>query len=90
MQNKNKFYTTLIQSDVYCENTNKTADSIIIIGQNIQQIKETFTIYFNKQLDQTFQDLLGKLKEEGSSKQTSQIIAEIEAIRKQLILNTSN
>lgn len=36
------------------------------------------------------QDWLEKLKHEDLNKQTSEIIAEIEAIRKQLILDTGN
>lgn len=43
-----------------------------------------------KQLDQTLQEWLEKLKHEGLNKLTSDIIAEIEAIRKQLILDTSS
>lgn len=91
MQKENACPKLVIQSEVYCSKTNKADDleSVIIVCQDKQQIKKTITIFLEKQLDQILQDLLGKLKHKGLNKQTSDIIDEIEAIRKQLILDTS-
>lgn len=91
MQKENACPKLVIQSEVYCSKTNKADDleSVIIVCQDKQQIKNTTTIFLEKQLDQILEDLLGKLKDKGLNKQTSDIIDEIEAIRKQLILDTS-
>lgn len=67
----------------------EASESVIIVGQNKQQIKETITTCLEKQLDQMLQDWLEKLGHEGLNRQTSEIIAEIEAIRKQLIIETN-
>lgn len=90
LRKKNACYKILIQSEESFDKTNKTDDSIIIVGQNKQQIKEVITTCLEKQLDEMLQDWLEKLKHEGLKKETSEILAEIEAIRKQLILDNSN
>lgn len=90
MRKENARHKILIHSDVSNDKTSKADGSIIIVGQKKQQIKETITSCLEEQLDQVLQDWLGKLKHEDFNKQTSEIIAEIEAIRKQLILDTSN
>lgn len=90
MRGENACHKILIKSDVPCDKTRKADGSIIIVGQNKRQIKEIITSCFEEQLHQMLKDWLGKLKHEDSNKQTSEIIAEIEAIRKQLILDTSS
>lgn len=90
LRKKNACYKILIQSEESFDKTNKTDDSIIIVGQNKQQIKEVITTCLEKQLDEMLQDWLEKLKHEDLKKETSEILAEIEAIRKQLILDNSN
>lgn len=80
----------LIQSDVHFDKTRKADGSIIIVGQNKRQIQEIITSCLEEQLDEMLHDWLEKLKREVLNKQISEIIAEIEAIRKQLILDTSN
>lgn len=89
MRKENACYKILIQSEESCSKTNKKDDSIIIVGQNKQQIKEVITTCLEKHLDEMLQDWLEKLKHEGLKKQTFEIFAEIEAIRKQLILDIS-
>lgn len=90
MRGENACHKILIKSDVHYDKTRKANGSIIIVGQNKRQIKEIITSCFEEQLHQMLKDWLGKLKHEDSNQQTSEIIAEIEAIRKQLILDTSN
>lgn len=90
MGRENAHHKILIQSVVPFDTTRKADDSIIIVGQNKRQIKGIITSCFEEQLDQMLQDWLEKLKQEGINKQTSEIIDEIQAIRKQLILDTSN
>lgn len=90
LRGENACHKILIKSDVPCDKTRKADGSIIIVGQNKRQIKEIITSCFEEQLHQMLKDWLGKLKHEDSNKQTSEIIAEIEAIRKQLILDTSS
>lgn len=90
MRRENARHKILIQSDVPFDKTRNEEGSINIVGQNKRQIKEIITICLEEQLDSMLQDWLGKLKHEDVNKQTSDIIDEIEAIRKQLILDTSH
>lgn len=91
LQKENAYHKILIQSEDSCDKTKRSeaSESVIIVGQNKQQIKETITTCLEKQLDQMLQDWLEKLGHEGLNRQTSEIIAEIEAIRKQLIIETN-
>lgn len=68
-----------------CERTERADDSIIIVGQNKRQIKEIITSCLEKDLDQTLHEWLENLEADG----TSEIVTEIKAIRKQLVLDTS-
>lgn len=90
MRKENACYKTRIQFKESCDKTTKTDDSISIVGQNKQRNKEIITKCFEKQLEDILQDWLEKFKHEGLNKLTSDIIAEIEAIRKRLKLDTSN
>lgn len=90
MRGENACHKILIQSDVPFDKTRGADCSIDIVGQNKRQIKEIIKSCLEEQLDQVLQDWLGKLKHEDLNKQTSEIIHEIEAIRKNLILDTSN
>lgn len=80
MQKENAYHKILIQSEDSCDKTKRSeaSESVIIVGQNKQQIKETITTCLEKQLDQMLQDWLEKLGHEG-----------LEAIRKQLIIETN-
>lgn len=90
MRRKHARHKILIQSDVHFDKTSKADGSIIIVSQNKRQIQELITLCLEEQLDEVLQDWLEKLKRVVLNKQTSEIIAEIEAIRKQLILDTSS
>lgn len=90
MRKENACHKILIQSDVSHDKKRKADGSILIVGQNKRQIKEIITSCLEEQLDQVLEDWLEKLKHKELNKQTSDIIAEIEAIRKQLILDTRN
>lgn len=90
MRRKHARHKILIQSDVHFDKTSKADGSIIIVSQNKRQIQELITSCLEEQLDEVLQDWLEKLKRVVLNKQTSEIIAEIEAIRKQLILDTRN
>lgn len=59
----NECQTFLIQSEVSCDKTNKAdnSESVVTVCQDKQHIKETISIWFEKQLDQMLQDWLGKL-----------------------------
>lgn len=91
LQKENVYHKILIQSEDSCDETKISDDSesVTIVGQNKQQIKETITTCLEKQLDKVLQEWLGKLQHVGLNNQTPEIIAEIEAIRKQLIIDTS-
>lgn len=90
LREENACHKILIQSEVPHDKIRKADGSISIVGQNKRQIKEIITSCLEEHLDKMLQDWLGKLKHEDLNKRTSEIIAEIEAIRKQLILDTSN
>lgn len=90
MRRENARHKILIQSDAPFDKTRKEEGSINIVGQSKRQIKGIITICLEEQLDQLLQDWLEKLKQEGIYKQTSEIIDEMQAIRKQLILDTSH
>lgn len=90
LRKENACHKILIQSDVSYDKKRKAGGSILIVGQNKRQIKEIITSCLEEQLDQVLEDWLEKLKHKDLNKQTSDIIAEIEAIRKQLILDTRN
>lgn len=90
MRRENARHKILFQSDAPFDKTRKEEGSINIVGQSKRQIKGIITSCLEDQLDQMLQDWLEKLKQEGIYKQTSEIIDEMQAIRKQLILDTSH
>lgn len=79
----------LIQSEKYFAKTKKADDYIVTVGQNKRHIKEMITTCLETELDLILQVWLRKIKAKGSLKQTSEMIEEIKAIRKQLILDNS-
>lgn len=90
MSKENARHKILIQSDVHFDKTCKADRPIITVGQDKRQIQEIITLCLEEELDQVLEDWLEKLKHKDLNKQISEIIAEIEAIRKQLILDTRN
>lgn len=79
----------LIQSEKYVAKTKKADECIITVGQNKEHIKKIVTTCLETQLDVMLRVWLGKLKTKGSSKQTAEMIEEIKAIRKDLMLDKS-
>lgn len=73
----------LIKSDTVID-TGHGNDSIIIVGHNKEQIKNAITTCLEEPLHQMLQEWLEDFKTETSNKSTSEIIAEIEAICKQM------
>lgn len=71
---------------IFCQNKE---DYIVTVGQNKRHIKENITTCLETELDLILQVWLRKIKAKGSLKQTSEMIEEIKAIRKQLILDNS-
>lgn len=74
----------IITSDGTCKEAEKTADSIIIVGKNKQQIKKIITICLEEPFDQIFKKWLKNLGNPALTKVASEIIAEIMEIRKHL------
>lgn len=64
--------------------TDQTDDSVIIVGHNKEQIKNAITTCLEEPLHQMLQKWLEVLKNEPSNDTTSELIAEIEAIAKQM------
>lgn len=79
----------LIQSEKYFAKTKIADDNIITVGQNKEQIKEIITTCLETQLDYMLNAWLRQLNTKGFLKETSEMIEEIKAIRKQLKLNRS-
>lgn len=79
----------LIQSEKYFAKTKKAGDYIFTVGQNKRHIKEIITTCLETELDLILKVWLKKLNAKGSLKQTLEMIEEIKAIRKQLILDNS-
>lgn len=64
--------------------TDQADDSIIIVGHNKKQIKDAITTCLEEPLHQMLQEWLEVFKNKPSNETSSEIIAEIEAICKQM------
>lgn len=84
MELESTCHKILIKSDTFCDKRDEANDSIIIVERNKEQIKETITSCLEKPLCLLLHELLKVLKTEGSSRLASGLIAEIEAIQKQM------
>lgn len=80
---ESKCHKILIKADT-CDKRYKTEDSINIVEKNKEQIKETITSCLEEPLRLMLQEWLEVLKTEGSSRLALGLIAEIEAIQKQM------
>lgn len=76
-------HTILIKSGSLSD-TDHTDDSIIIVGHNKEQIKNAITTCLEEPIHQMLQKWLEVLKNEPSNDTSSELIAEIEAIGKQM------
>lgn len=74
-----------ITSDTFCDKTDEDED-IISVGQNKDQIEEIITTCLEEPLDKILQKWSEELKCVCSLENALDIIAEIEAIRKKLVL----
>lgn len=84
MELESTCHKILIKSDTFCDKRDEANDSIIIVERNKEQIKETITSCLEKPLYLLLHELLKVLKTEGSNRLASGLIAEIEAIQKQM------
>lgn len=84
LDRESTYHKILIKSDTFCDKIDKADDSIIIVEKNKEQIKETITSCLEEPLHLMLQELLNFLITEGSSRLASGLIAEIEAIQKQM------
>lgn len=74
----------IIKSDTICKEAEKTEDSIVIVGKNKQKIKENITICLEEPFHQILKEWLEIFSNQGLTKLSSEIIAEIREIRKHL------
>lgn len=79
----------LIQSEKYFAKKTKADGDVITVGQNKRDIKEIITTCLETELDLILKVWLKKFKAKGSLKQTLEMIEEIKAIRKDLMLDKS-
>lgn len=84
MDRESTCHKILIKSDTFCEKKDKADDSIIIVEKNKEQIKEIITSCLEEPLHLMLQEWLEVLKTKCSSRLASGLIAEIEAIQKQM------
>eukprot|EP00105_Crassostrea_gigas_P039428 XP_019923576.1 PREDICTED: uncharacterized protein LOC105330336 [Crassostrea gigas] len=79
-----------IRSDTFCDKADreedKNDDSIISVGQDKDQIEEIITSCLEEPLQKMLQEWQRELKHERFRKNASDIIGEIEAISKELVL----
>lgn len=80
---KHACHTILIKSGTLSD-TDRADDSVIIVGHNKEQIKDAITTCLEKPLHEMLQEWLEVFKNEPSNDTTSELIAEIEAIAKQM------
>lgn len=74
----------IIKSDTICKEAEQTADSIIIVGKNKQKIKENITRCLEEPFHQILKEWLENFSNQGLTKLSSEVIAEIKEIRKHL------
>lgn len=79
----------IIKSDTYCNEIDETIDSMIIVGENKQQIMETITTCLEEPLHNMLHNWLEDLKNENVlTKLAYDVIAEIEAIHKLMVFDS--
>lgn len=83
---KSACHKILIKSDTFYDETDENDDTIINVARNRTHIQEAITSCLEEPIYQMLNQWLKDLKSADSSKSSSRIIAEIEAIRKQMTL----
>lgn len=86
---KSACHKILIKSDTFYDDTDENDDTIISVPRNRTQIQEAITFCLEEPIDKMLKQWLKDLKSTDSSKFTSRVIAEIEAIRKQMTLENN-
>lgn len=81
--------TILIKSGSNSDEKGEITDSSIIVNENKEDIIRAITSCLEKPIHQMLQNWSTYLKTEGLDKHTSRCIAEIRAIRKQLVFDES-
>lgn len=76
----------LIKSDSMFDGKDEMDDTLDIVDENKEDIIRAITFCFEKPIHQILQNLSSYLTTEGRSKRTVRVMAEINAIRKQLVL----
>lgn len=79
----------IIDSDPICKEAVETADSIIIVGKKKHKIKKIITICLEEPFHQILNEWLEDFRNQGLTELASEIIAEINNIRKYLVFEES-
>lgn len=88
MHQEKACHKILIKPDIFCDETDDADDSIISLGQDKDQIEEIITTCIEEPLHHMLQNWLEDLKLDHLRGNASDIIAEIEAIRKKFSNNS--
>lgn len=86
---KSACHKILIKLDTLYDETDENDDTIISVARNRTHIQEAITSCLEEPINQMLKQWLKDLKSADSSKSSSRIIAEIEAIRKQMTLENN-
>lgn len=86
---KSACHKIFIKSDTFYDETDENDDTIISVARNRTRIQEAITSCLEEPINQMLKQWLKDLKSAYSSKSSSRIIAEIEAIRKQMTLGNN-
>lgn len=89
LRNEKACHRILIQSYYCCDKTDEADDFIISVSQDKDQIEEIITSCIEEPLQHMLQKLSEDLKLDHLRGSASDLIAEIEAIRKKLVSNNS-
>lgn len=87
LNKENACHRILIKSGNFCDESDNPNESITIVSQNKEEIKEAIVCCLEEPLNRIIQDWLDLIKAAGSNRHASGIIDEILAIRKQMPVN---
>lgn len=89
MRQESACHKILIKSDACCDKTDEDEDFIISVGQDKDQIEEIITSCLEEPLHRKLQKWTNDLKRKCIRGNASDIIEEVEAIRKKLVSTKS-
>lgn len=87
LSKESAFHRVLIKSDTDCDELDKEDDNIIFVNQNKERIQEIITICLEEPLHQMLQRWKESLKTATPTRLVSRLIAEIEDISKQMVVD---